>query len=206
MAITGTKSFTAGEILTAANTNQYLMRGVKVFADAATRTAAYGGTGEPTLEEGEATYLLDTNNVEVYDGTNWVTIGPEAVLGQATITAGVSITSTNEASPTDVITAPSVTTVTSQAVYIEASFPRIEPNASETIYLNLWRDTTNLGRIYLAGGVQNGVVCKYRDVPGAGSFVYKVRGWLLAAGTGFVRAGAGGAGNYVPGLITVTRS
>jgi hypothetical protein len=74
MAITGTKAFTSGETLTSSDVNQYLMRGVKVFADAATRTAAYGGAGEPTLEEGEVTYLLDDNTVYVWDGSAWTTI------------------------------------------------------------------------------------------------------------------------------------
>lgn len=206
MAITGTKSFTAGEILTAANTNQYLMRGVKVFADAATRTAAYGGVGEPTLEEGETSYLLDTNVIYVYDGSSWVPVGPETALAYAEITSNVTITSTSEGSPTNVIIAPSVTTIAGQAVYIEFSSPRIEPNASETVYLNVWRDSTNLGRVYVAGGLQNGQVVKLRDVPGTGTFVYKVAGWLNTAGSAFVRAGAGGAGNYVPALITVTNS
>jgi len=72
MAITGTKLFTSGEVLTASDVNQYLMRGVKVFSSAAVRDAAYGGAGEPTLEEGEACYLADTNLVLVYDGSNWV--------------------------------------------------------------------------------------------------------------------------------------
>lgn len=71
MAITGTKAFVS-EVLTSSDVNQYLMRGVKVFADAATRDAAYGGAGEPTLEEGECCYLKDTNEVLVYDGSNWV--------------------------------------------------------------------------------------------------------------------------------------
>lgn len=85
MAITGTKSFTAGEVLTAANVNQYLMRGVKVFADAATRTAAYGGAGEPTLEEGEASYLMDTNSLEVYNGSAWIGVGGGADILQVQI-------------------------------------------------------------------------------------------------------------------------
>lgn len=75
MAITGTKLFISGEVLTAANVMQYLMRGVKVFADAATRDAAYGGAGEPTLEEGEMCYLLNTNQVLSYSGSAWVTVG-----------------------------------------------------------------------------------------------------------------------------------
>lgn len=72
MAITGTKLFASGDVLTASDVNQYLMRGVKVFASAAVRDAAYGGAGEPTLEEGECCYLADTNLVLVYNGSSWV--------------------------------------------------------------------------------------------------------------------------------------
>jgi hypothetical protein len=75
MAITGTKLFASGDVLIAADVNQYLMRGVKVFADAATRDAAYGGVGEPTLEEGEVCYLIDTNQVLAYDGAVWQAVG-----------------------------------------------------------------------------------------------------------------------------------
>jgi hypothetical protein len=75
MAITGTKLWASGDVVTAADVNQYLMRGVKVFADAATRDAAYGGSGEPTLEEGEVCYLLDTNQMLTYSGSVWSSIG-----------------------------------------------------------------------------------------------------------------------------------
>jgi len=75
MAITGTKLWASGDVVTAADVNQYLMRGIKVFADAATRDAAYGGAGEPTLEEGECCYLLDTNKVMSYSGSVWVNVG-----------------------------------------------------------------------------------------------------------------------------------
>jgi hypothetical protein len=78
MAITGTKQWVAGEVVTAALVNQYLMRGVKVYADAATRDAAYGGAGEPTLEEGEVCYLLDTNQVLAYSGSVWSPVGDDA--------------------------------------------------------------------------------------------------------------------------------
>ena len=75
MAITGTKLFVSGDILTAADVNQYLMRGVKVFATSAARDAAYGGAGEPTLEEGEVCYLISTNTVLAYDGASWIGVG-----------------------------------------------------------------------------------------------------------------------------------
>ena len=78
MAITGTRVFASAEVLTSVNVNQYLMRGVKVFADAATRDAAYGGANEPTLEEGEVCYLVDTNVVQAYNGTSWSPVGDDA--------------------------------------------------------------------------------------------------------------------------------
>lgn len=85
MAITGTKLWASGDVVTAADVNQYLMRGVKVFADAATRSAAYGGVGEPTLETGEMSYLLDTLTVEVYDGSAWVAISGGADILQVQV-------------------------------------------------------------------------------------------------------------------------
>lgn len=74
MAITGTKKFEAGDELTASDTNQYLMRGVKVFATASARDAAYGGAGEPTLEEGEVCYLADSNTITAYNGSAWIQV------------------------------------------------------------------------------------------------------------------------------------
>lgn len=71
MAITGTKAFTSGEVLTANDVNQYLMRGVKVFSSTAVRDAAYGGAGEPVLEEGETCYITGTDQLQVYNGSTW---------------------------------------------------------------------------------------------------------------------------------------
>ena len=85
MAITGTKLWASGDVVTAVDVNQYLMRGVKVFANAAARTAAYGGAGEPTLEAGEMSYLLDTLTVEVYDGSAWVSISGGADVLQVQV-------------------------------------------------------------------------------------------------------------------------
>lgn len=85
MAITGTKSFVSGEVLTSSDVNQYLMRGIKVFASAAIRDAAYGGTGEPTLEAGEACYLLDSLLMYVYNGSSWDAVGAGADILQIQI-------------------------------------------------------------------------------------------------------------------------
>jgi len=66
----GFKTFATGDVLTAADTNGYLMQGVWVFADAAARTAAV-----TSPQEGNMSYLSDTNSTEYYNGSAWVAIG-----------------------------------------------------------------------------------------------------------------------------------
>jgi len=87
MAGAGTKLFVQGEILTAAQTNVYLMdQAVTVFATAAARDAAFGGVGEPTLSEGRICYLESTNLIQFYDGAAWIDSSQFSV-GDSTITS-----------------------------------------------------------------------------------------------------------------------
>jgi hypothetical protein len=148
VAITGTKSFTAGEVLTAANTNQYLMRGVKVFADASTRAAAYGGAGKPTLEEGEAAYLIDTNLLSIYDGSAWVPVtGNYGTIASA---ASIAVTASGTYLLTGTTGVSSMTggaigmTVTLKASGQAAGIPVVLNNGTAANNLNL-RDAANLG-------------------------------------------------------------
>ena len=72
MAGAGYKLFQTGDVLTAAQVNTYLNeQTVMVFASAAARTRALTSV----LAEGMVSYLQDTNAVEVYDGSAWVSIG-----------------------------------------------------------------------------------------------------------------------------------
>ena len=74
----GYREFQTGEVLTAANVNSFLMeQATMTFADAAARDAALAGV----LREGLLTYNLDTNRLEVYDGTDWVEPAPEPPAG-----------------------------------------------------------------------------------------------------------------------------
>ena len=65
----GLKTFVTGDVLTAADTNGYLMQGVWVFADAAARTAAV-----TSPQEGNMSYLKDTDSIEYYSGSAWVAL------------------------------------------------------------------------------------------------------------------------------------
>lgn len=97
MAGAGTKLFVDGQILTAAQVNTYLQDQVIMrFANAATRDAAFGGVGEPTLAEGMFCYLDDTNTLQSYTGSAWVNVVsstyPPALVHVATRTFSGAIT------------------------------------------------------------------------------------------------------------------
>lgn len=86
MAGEGVRVFQEGEILRADQVNGYLMDQVIArFADAATRDASFGGSGQPTLTEGRFCYLDDVNEVQYYDGAAWQS-APQFVLGDGTVT------------------------------------------------------------------------------------------------------------------------
>lgn len=70
-AVTSVFDFTAGQVLTAAQMDN-VNCGVPVFATTTTRDAAFGGTGEKVLAEGQYAYTEDTNTLWVYDGSAWV--------------------------------------------------------------------------------------------------------------------------------------
>ena len=86
MAGAGYKLFNTGDVLTAAQVNTYLQeQAVMRFANAAARTTALSGV----LAEGMVSYLMDTNAVEVYDGSAWVGVATGDITA---VTAGTGIT------------------------------------------------------------------------------------------------------------------
>lgn len=76
---TSVPKFTSGDVLTAANTN-LLSNGIPVFSGTATRNDAFGGTGEKVLAEGQFAFLEDSNATQVYDGSNWVSVGASGLV------------------------------------------------------------------------------------------------------------------------------
>jgi hypothetical protein len=80
------KTFTAGEVLAAADVNTFLMdQSVMTFADSAAR-----GSAIPSPTEGMVTYLDDSKNVEVFDGTNFTSIS-SSPSGNAVINGAFDI-------------------------------------------------------------------------------------------------------------------
>ena len=88
-ATTFVPSYTSGEVLTAANLS-VTNSGIPVFANSTARTAAFGGTGEKTLAEGQYAYLESDNSTSFYDGAAWQTIGGGMTLLSTTTLSGAT--------------------------------------------------------------------------------------------------------------------
>ena len=89
-------TFVASQVLTADQQNQSARTGVPVFATSVERDAAFGGSGEKTLAEGQLCYLEDTNKVQYYDGAAWANLGSvtnvEAFTASGTFTPPAGVT------------------------------------------------------------------------------------------------------------------
>jgi len=138
----GFKDFTTGEVLTAADVDGYLMQGVWVFASAAARTSAV-----PSPQEGNMSFLKDTNSVEYYSGSAWVAVSGGSSGGttllQSLALSGASVTSSTFSSA-----------YTQIMIYIKAAYT---DSAAVDLYMRVNADTSsNYGYRYImgdAGGV-----------------------------------------------------
>lgn len=81
----GFKTFTVGEVLSAADVNGYLMQGVLVFATTAARDAAI-----TSPQEGQFAFTKDTNSLFYYDGAAWVASGATGDIEGVTAGVGIS--------------------------------------------------------------------------------------------------------------------
>ena len=96
MAGAGYRTFTAGQILTAAQVQEFLQdQVVMVFDDSTARSSALG----TLVAEGMLTYLKDTNSVEYYDSAAWNNVGDKAVLKTDFYALGDLITSSGSGVP-----------------------------------------------------------------------------------------------------------
>ena len=96
MAGAGFKDFVAGDVLTAAQVDTYLMQqSIMNFAGTAARASAITSPAE-----GYMTYLQDTDQLSYYDGSNWITapgarpllIAPEERVNVTASTATGTVT------------------------------------------------------------------------------------------------------------------
>jgi tryptophan synthase alpha subunit len=85
------KTFTAGDVLSAADVNTYLMnQAVMTFADSTAR-----GLAIATAIEGMVSYLEDSNKYQYYTGSAWADLVPIPVIENTTINAAYTAIATN---------------------------------------------------------------------------------------------------------------
>ena len=92
-ATTSVPVYADGEILDASRLN-VTNSGIPVFATTTTRDAAFGGTGEKTLAEGQFAYIEASNTTQYYDGAAWQTL----VTGGLTYVTGASFSAVSTVS------------------------------------------------------------------------------------------------------------
>jgi len=81
----GFKTFTTGEVLTAADVNGYLMQGILVFATEAARNSAI-----TSPQEGQFAFTKDNNSLWYYTGSAWVASGATGDIEGVTAGVGIS--------------------------------------------------------------------------------------------------------------------
>lgn len=143
---------------------------------------------------------------------SWV-YPPGYELAYVEFTSPVAVSGTSETvSPNDVVSAGAVT-FDGTACWFEFWCPYVTPNSttSADVFAAFYDGTTSQGKaILVENGTSPGVaMCpgwmRRKLVPSAGSHTFKVSAWE-ASGAGSIGAGLGGAGNYLPGYIRITKA
>ena len=163
--------FTAGEVLTAAQMKQ-INTGIPVFATTTTRDAAFGGTGEKTLAQGQYAYIEATSTLQVYTGSAWISAS-DAKLGQVVQGTLDTTFSSNSTSFISVgLTATITPTSTSSKVLVMYAGTQSSPS-NQDHFSTVFRGTTagtNLGNT-------NGFVQQYSFA--SGNLISSVSGIIL---------------------------
>ena len=107
----GFKNFTAGDVLTAADVNGYLMQGILVFASEAARDSAI-----TSPQEGQFAFTKDNNSIWYYTGSAWTGLSDKLTFNAQTGTtytlvladAANKLVTTSNASPVTVTIPPDI--------------------------------------------------------------------------------------------------
>jgi hypothetical protein len=144
----GFKTFNTGDVLSAADTNGYLMQGVLVFTNATARDAAI-----TSPQEGQFAFTKDNDSLWYYSGSAWVSSGATGDIEG--VTAGVGISGGG--------TSGTVTVTNSMATAIDAkgdlvvgtgadTFAKLTVGANDTILTADSTTATGLKWAAAAGG------------------------------------------------------
>lgn len=143
------KTFTAGEVLAAADVNTFLMdQAVMTFASSAARGSAIG-----TATEGMLTYLADTNVFQFWNGTAYealVNIPVPTAPTNATVTSNYTVTAAN-AGAFLLSTAAGAVTVTVPDIFVIGDRVDIIRDGAGTVSIAAGTGVTNFAGAGTAG-------------------------------------------------------
>jgi hypothetical protein len=193
--------FTSGQVLTAAQVTQ-TNTGIPVFATTVTRDAAFGGTGEKTLAEGQFAYIEATNATQYYDGAAWQAVagGKVAQVVSTSKTDTFTSASTSYVDITGLSVSITPTAATSKVLVIAQVSGSMDTGVA-SLFFRMMRDSTAINIGDTAGsrqratfGFSNTIASEV--VSGAASFLdspattsattYKMQGVNSSAGTFYI--------------------
>ena len=133
----GFKTFTTGEVLTAADTNGYLMQGVLVFASSAARASAI-----TSPQEGQYSFLKDTDALEYYTGSAWVG-APVGDITAVTTAAGSGLSGGASSGAVALSLSSSYTAKTAAYTFVAGDeYNLFSMNAATSVQFNIPTDAT----------------------------------------------------------------
>ena len=149
----GFKVFSTGEVLTAADVNDYLMeQSISIFADSSARDSQISSP-----IEGQFAYLSDSNTLTFYTGSSWASFIGEGDITGVTITTGSTSGLSGGAAATSGAFSSTLVISPSQATSATVA-------GSDIVLIGDADDSNNLKRTTaqdianLAGGVSLGLV------------------------------------------------
>ena len=200
-AVTTVPVYVAGEVLTAADLN-ITNSGIPVFASTVERDAAFGGTGEKTLAEGQFAYLETGNVTQYYDGAVWQAVagGKVAQVVSTSKTDTFTSASTSFTDITGLSVSITPTAATSKVLVIAQVSGSMDTGVA-SLFFRMMRDSTAINIGDTAGSRQRATfgfsnTIQSESVSGTASFLdspattsattYKMQGMNSSAGTFYI--------------------
>jgi hypothetical protein len=144
MAGLGRRTFAPGEVLTASNVMNYLQdQVVQTYANDGARGSAIG----TAVSEGMVSYLSDSNEVQVYNGSAWLSLGPTNKIVQVEVGNTATAITSSSTTPVDTTLTATITPRYSNSlifVMVAQNVNKTFGNASNGVTLRLLRGATLL--------------------------------------------------------------